>query len=342
LRITDIGRSALKALEDPSEAALDLSPTSSSQSMKLSTEERLKIFDLELRSDESDFSPDGAEIEDMPPMGAVPSAREGDTDLPPKSIAHETGDADLPGSEPIAFAVTEPMAADAPTFLVRDGLSSATKAFGRELSRHSNLSGLISLKLQQALAFWRRHLERDTPDIKSRPRSRNVSGAAIALLSFLVLVICAGAVIALTQIKSLKSEVAALQRELSPLRERAAKADRLEKAKQSADQQKEFQNKSGAEKNKAAADPRTEQAALNLTQEEIRLIRDFIKPAPSAGTPAPAINVGDTVSIGTIPLPSPLMEKIPKLLGARFTTRNGSIIILRRDSRQADVVLPPN
>ena len=37
-----------------------------------------------------------------------------------------------------------------------------------------------------------------------------------------------------------------------------------------------------------------------------------------------------------------LMEKIPKLIGARFTTRNGSIIILRRDSRQADFVLPPN
>jgi hypothetical protein len=36
------------------------------------------------------------------------------------------------------------------------------------------------------------------------------------------------------------------------------------------------------------------------------------------------------------------MEKIPKLLGARFATRNGSIIILRRDSRQADAVLPPS
>jgi hypothetical protein len=30
------------------------------------------------------------------------------------------------------------------------------------------------------------------------------------------------------------------------------------------------------------------------------------------------------------------MEKIPKLLGARFTTRNGAIVILRRNSRQAE------
>jgi hypothetical protein len=36
------------------------------------------------------------------------------------------------------------------------------------------------------------------------------------------------------------------------------------------------------------------------------------------------------------------MEKIPQLLGARFTTRNGAIVILRRDSRHADIVLPPN
>jgi hypothetical protein len=33
---------------------------------------------------------------------------------------------------------------------------------------------------------------------------------------------------------------------------------------------------------------------------------------------------------------------VPKLLGAKFTTRNGSIIIVRRDSRQADAVLGPN
>jgi hypothetical protein len=75
--------------------------------------------------------------------------------------------------------------------------------------------------------------------------------------------------------------------------------------------------------------------ALNLTPEEIRLIRDFIKPAPAEATPAPAINVGDIVGTATIPLPSQLMEKIPKLLGARFTTRNGAIIISsnRRSSR---------
>jgi hypothetical protein len=46
-----------------------------------------------------------------------------------------------------------------------------------------------------------------------------------------------------------------------------------------------------------------------------------------------------TVVGAMIPLSSPLMEKVPKLLGAKFATRNGSIIILRRDSRQADAQL---
>jgi hypothetical protein len=48
------------------------------------------------------------------------------------------------------------------------------------------------------------------------------------------------------------------------------------------------------------------------------------------------------VTTGTIPLPSPLTDKIPKLLGGRFTIRNGAIVILKRDSHQADAVLLPN
>ena len=103
------------------------------------------------------------------------------------------------------------------------------------------------------------------------------------------------------------------------------------------DEPEETQTRADAEKNKPGGE-----TGLNLSREEIQLIRDYIKPAPTAGAAAPAINVGDTVDGGTIPLPSPLMEKIPKLLGARFTTRNGSIVIVRRDSRQADAVLPPN
>jgi len=86
---------------------------------------------------------------------------------------------------------------------------------------------------------------------------------------------------------------------------------------------------------------RSEQAPLTFSREEVQLIREYIKPAPFAGPAAPAVSVGDPVISGTIPFPSPLTEKVPKLLGARFAIRNGAIIIVRKDSQQADTVLAP-
>ncbi|MBR1282993.1 hypothetical protein JQ597_13175 [Bradyrhizobium sp. AUGA SZCCT0177] len=354
LRITDAGRSALRALGASNEPSFDLPAPSPSPSLKMidhlvGTEERLKIFDLDRRDDKIDVDPDRMEetanAEDTSSASTIPAAaQESGGHLPHESIAQpiapEVGAADLQNSNPIPVPQEEPRRPSAPAFFSRNSDAEA-KTPALAPPERNKFSKLIAAGLQQAQAIWQRHLERDGSTAKAARRTGNVGGVAIALLTLLVLVMCAGAVIALTQIRSLKSEIATLQRELSPLRERAARADFLEKAKQKADQQTESQNKSVAEK-KAGADPRTEQAALNLTPEEIRLIRDFIKPAPAAGTPAPAIKVGDTVGIATIPLPSQLMEKIPKLLGARFTTRNGSIIILRRDSRQADLVLPPN
>jgi hypothetical protein len=310
LQITAAGRSALKAIE----TSADLAPISPSYSKliddSIGVKERQKIFDLDLRGDEVATDSDGPESDNAASTQALPMA----------PLVH----------------------ADAPAFLVRNGSRSGARAPGREITWRTRLSKLISIRLQQARATWRHHLEQDTANIKAGPRQTgNVSGAAIALLSLLVILICAGTVIALTQIRSLKTEVATLHRELSLLKERTARMVE-EKTKQDANQQKEATNKSSVEKSGVGPDGRTDQATLNLTQEEVGLIRDFIKPAPVAGTPAPAINVGDTVDVATIPLPSQLMEKIPKLLGARFTTRNGSIIILKRDSRQADAVLPPS
>lgn len=360
LRLTDRGRSTLKALKSASSASLDLPPISAtSHSLKLiddliGTEERLKIFDLELRGEEIE-DPEETAAEDGAPTPAPPNpAVEADQGLRPElgapANSRETGDAyledgratsEVPETSPGPVPATA-IGPDTPAFLTRDHLRPGIKAPGEALPRRTRGFSLIAVRLQQAGTIWRRHLEQDAPNLRTPKRTANVGGGAIALLTLLVLVICAGAVFALIQIRSLKSEVATLQRELSPLRERATRADLLEKAKQNAEQQKEPQNKPGPEKSNALTAPRPEQAAFNLTAEEIRLVRDYIKPAPSTGNPAPAINVGDAVGIATIPLPSPLMEKIPKLLGARFTTRNGAIVILRRDSRRADIVLPPN
>jgi hypothetical protein len=358
LLITDAGRSALRALEASNEPSLDFPASSPSPSLKMidqliGTEERLTIFDLELRGADV-VSPERSEdvrdaqaaySENISSVGPVAlDDQEPYDDLPRESIAHPApaiGDADVRSGEPIEIARRESDRSDAPAFLAH-GFESAGRPVTRAQPRQYSFGSAIAAVFRQVRTIWQRHLERDASNPRVARKTGKFGGGAIAILTLLVLVICAGAVIAFTQIKSLKSEIATLQRELSPLRERAARADLLEKAKQDADQQRELRSKSGAEANSGGPPPRTEQAALNLTPEEIRLIRDFIKPAPAAAKPGPAINVGDTVGIATIPLPSPLMEKIPKLLGARFTTRNGSIIILRRDSRQADLVLPPN
>ena len=133
-----------------------------------------------------------------------------------------------------------------------------------------------------------------------------------------------------------------LHRELLPLRERLGKLEQIEITKKDSSQQEEAQNKPATEKNRAGGETRTEQAALNLSREEIQLIRDYIKPATSAGSGASAINVGDPVSGAMIPLPSPLTEKLPRLVGASFMTRNGAIIISTKNSRRADAVVAPN
>jgi hypothetical protein len=176
----------------------------------------------------------------------------------------------------------------------------------------------------------------------SERANQPAANAAFGLLALLSVIACVFAAIAFGQIQSLKSDIALLRRELLPVKERLAKFEQAEKQRRELEQQDEAQNKSETEMKKSSDEAGNNAAALELTREEIQMIRDYIKPAPSAGAAAPTINVGDTVAGAMIPLPSQLAEKIPKLRGARFTTRNGSIIIVRRDSRQADAVLPPN
>ncbi len=187
------------------------------------------------------------------------------------------------------------------------------------------------------LALWRRHFVQDIPSEKTARVIGKAGGAAFALLSSVVVVTCVGAAIALGQIKLLKSEVGRLQRELLPLNARLAKLEQVEKTRRDTEQPGGAPNKPGVEKNRPNANQ-----ALELSREEIQLIKEYIKPAPYSGPPNPPINVGDTVTGTIIPLPSPLTDKIPKLLGGTFTIQSGTIIIVKRDSRNAQIVLPPN
>jgi hypothetical protein len=363
LQITDAGRTLLHSLDDASEPPVKIS---SSTPLNLpfiddliSIEERQRIFDLGLRGvdcgpeERVDLDPDqsGHEAEDGSGASGTPDATsEAGVVDPHDSIDDAFFDGTAEGNglrpspieenRPIAIEASDAAPQGAPEFLQRS-FGSRVQEPSRSSHRQSGIFGYVAAKMRLLFAPWRGHFAQDVPNPKTEPPVGGVGGAAFALLSLFVIAACAAAVIAFVQIKSLKSEIEVLNRELLPLRERLGKLEQIEKMKSDSDEQARGQNKFGSEKNKAGGENVTDQAAFNLSREEIQTIRDYIKPAPSAGPALPAISVGDNVDAATIPLPSQLMEKIPKLLGARFTTRNGSIIILRRDSQRADIVLSP-
>ncbi|MBR1205532.1 MULTISPECIES: hypothetical protein [unclassified Bradyrhizobium] len=208
----------------------------------------------------------------------------------------------------------------------------------RNVSRLSHFVKLLGTGIPRFARARRRRSEDDVPDRKA-VKGVGMPGLAVACLSLISVVACVAAAIALGQITSLKSDNATLRRELIPLRERLVRLEQ-DAAKREAAQQDEAQERVRAEKK--ASDAGSEHAALNLSREEIQLIREYIKAAPSAGAAGPPINVGDPVTGGMIPLPSSLIEKVPRLVGARFATRNGVIVISTRNSRRVDAVLTPN
>jgi hypothetical protein len=189
LRITDAGRSALRALEASSAPSFDLPAPSPSPALKMidhliGSDERLKIFDLELRGDEIELDSEGAEVGDAAPTPAVPVvAAEAQPAVRPEDIrparSQETDDTYLHSNEATAIGSAPARAPDAPLILVRDGFSSGIEAPGGALSRRSRAFELIAARLQQALAIWRRHLERDTPNSIAGKRTGNVGGGAL-------------------------------------------------------------------------------------------------------------------------------------------------------------------
>jgi hypothetical protein len=353
LQITDLGLSMLRSLESTA-SPLNVLPTAALRSIDelIGTRERLRIFDLELRGLDGGGN-DGAGFEPLQPEslnGSEPAIAGPDVVAEPE-VDHlpETIDLQIPDTvnsnvhqrapdeseEMPAIRPVEAAAPDPPAVLQRR-FGSKALAPSRYPYWQSEPVAFITAKGRLVSDLWRRHFAPSKPN--TTIAGRGLGSAPIALLTFLTLVGCAAAAIALGQLKSLKSEIAEEHRDVLYLRERLARLEQAQKASSLSDQQTDAHRKPDPEEKKPGAD----QAALNLSREEVQLIRDYIKPAPSAGNGAPAISVGDPVGGATIPLPSPLTEKIPRLLGAGFTTRGGTIIIVKKDSRQADAVLAAN
>ena len=330
--ITGAGRSALKALNSPRKSVLNLPPKSHSHSLNLmddvvGTEERRKVFDLDPHRLE-------LTVGKQNPMNPTI-----DTVCDP--VVERLGTGQVPGEAADEHADRLPLG----KFMQTDIIKSTAPPRAQQHSDRKPFVAFLGFfaaaatKARTLGGLWRGHV------VHANPKTHRLTRSAVKLTrTFLSLATVffagAAAALALVQLKSLKTEVATLHRELGSLKGRFAGFEHAEKTKLETDHKNGDQIKVGADK-RAKAEPNTDQSALNLSLEEIQLIREFIKLSPAGGMSAPAIKVGDPVGVATIPLPSPLMEKVPKLLGGRFTTQNGSIIILRRDSGRADAVLPP-
>jgi hypothetical protein len=355
LQITDAGLSLLRSLQTFNGTSLEVPSQVELASFKrlddlIDKQRRLKIIELELSAAPGGDAHEDANTQvDRSVAIETPDAdsKMGGVETPDAShtqISEGTGQGNrnqpfLDGSNrEILIGPLDTGPQDASSFL-RRSFGSRDQLPSRKSSRLSSLFAFVGAK--KSLGLWRSHFVQGLPNEKTAPLAGKVGGAAFALLSVLVVITCVGAAIALGQVKSLKSDIAMLQRELLPLRERVAKLEQAEKLKRELDQRDEPNNQADPEKRRPGGEIRTEQVALTFSREEIQLIREYIKPAPVVGTAVPTINVGDPVTGGMIPLPSSLTDKIPKLVGARFAIRNGAIIIVKRDSRQADAVLPP-
>jgi len=189
--------------------------------------------------------------------------------------------------------------------------------------------------IDRARRIWRRHLQRDQLARTTGGSMRNFERWLIALLSVGFVVSCVCAIIVFMQVNARKSEIATLQRDIIALKLRVARLDQIASTN-------EIREKAGSGTPKPLSEAQPDQAPLILSREEIQLVRDYIKPAPVAGPATETIKVGDPVVGETVPFPSPITEKVRKLLGARFTVRNGVVVIVRSGSRHADAVIGPN
>jgi hypothetical protein len=303
--ITDAGRLLLRSLEDSDGQSLEPSSASSHPpdltDNLTATEESLRDFDHQLRMlDNNTYHDDD-------------DGHQGDQDQQGRTVAIEA-----PTATSQNEAIDLPERAD--PNVDEPGPAKEQSIFDIRPSYFAQQTSLASSERKG----FAQHLGR----------------GAFAFLSLALVVACVVAAIAFGQIQSLKSDILAQRRELLSFKERIVRLEQIEKERRDSDQREDAQSKSDAEKNKPADEARTDQAGLSLSREEIQFIKDYIKPARAQGTPAPDIKVGDSVTGAMIPLPSQLMEKVPKLLGGKFMIRNGSIIVVKRASRQADVVVP--
>jgi hypothetical protein len=169
-------------------------------------------------------------------------------------------------------------------------------------------------------------------EVELRPRAFGRAGALAISICFGLLV-CCGIVIAtlFTQVREMQADIASLKLRLAGV---DSHVSRLELT---------AQHKIVKEAKIAETPPPPRRVPINLTNDDVKLIRSSIKVLPSQPGAQPKVQLGQEVSaISTVPIPGSVVGQIPKLRGARFLVDdNGAIIIVAEGSNRADVVIEP-
>ena len=97
-------------------------------------------------------------------------------------------------------------------------------------------------------------------------------------------------------------------------------------------------------KEASAPEPQPRHTRIVLSNDDRKLIRQFIKVLPPKPGAKQRIHLDDKISNhASVPVPQSLVDQMPKLRGARFLLdQNGDIIIIGAGSTRADAVVTPN
>lgn len=174
------------------------------------------------------------------------------------------------------------------------------------------------------------------------PGLARIAGGALAIFTALIAFSAGGlALWERGEIKSLRADISSTREDLALARRHTAIFEQqLEARLRNAEQHWSAAGRQA--QGDEAAEKQVDHPAFHLTQDEVLLVRNYIKVSPSKA--AATIGVGgDLRNVGLAPLPAPIVGKASRLEGGQFTVdRNGAIVISLQHSRVADVVIQPN
>jgi len=171
-----------------------------------------------------------------------------------------------------------------------------------------------------------------------------VKAVIYAILSVLSAAVLVGGAVSFAQLSGMKADLATLRGQLTITREQMARLEKRIEETSTGQISPQGRPPGANDTTRRLPDDAGARSPLELSREEIQLLRDYIKLPPGPPGATPTIALGAILPDATLlPLPPQIGEKSPKLIGARFATdRNGAIIIARRGSRRADAIVSPN